>query len=160
MAVQTPAQQANLDGRLRIGTHVLASRLIVGTGKYASYELMSESLALSGADCITVAVRRERLIDSRGKNILDFIDTGRYTLLPNTAGCFRPRTQSASPVSAAKSCWDSKTLAPIGSSSKCWATPRRCCRTRSPRSRPPRPWWPKVFRFCAIRPTTRSSRGG
>jgi thiazole synthase len=49
---------------------------------------MSAALALSGADCITVAVRRERLIDSRGQNILDFIDTSRYTLLPNTAGCF------------------------------------------------------------------------
>jgi thiazole synthase len=73
---------------LRIGTHMLASRLIVGTGKYASYELMGQALALSGTDCITVAVRRERLIDSRGQNILDFIDTSRYTLLPNTAGCF------------------------------------------------------------------------
>jgi thiazole synthase len=45
-------------------------------------------LELSGTDCITVAVRRERLIDEAGKNLLDFIDTRRYTLLPNTAGCF------------------------------------------------------------------------
>ncbi len=73
---------------LRIGTHTLASRLIVGTGKYATYDLMRESLELSGADCITVAIRRERLIDSQGNNLLDFIDTRRYTLLPNTAGCF------------------------------------------------------------------------
>jgi thiazole synthase len=73
---------------LRIGTHTLASRLIVGTGKYASYDLMAESLDLSGTDCITVAVRRERLIDAAGNNLLDFIDTKRYTLLPNTAGCF------------------------------------------------------------------------
>jgi thiazole synthase len=49
---------------------------------------MAEALALSGTDCITVAVRRERLIDARGENILDYIDTRRYTLLPNTAGCF------------------------------------------------------------------------
>ncbi|MBI83249.1 MAG: thiazole synthase [Planctomycetaceae bacterium] len=76
------------DDRLEVGTHVLASRLIVGTGKYSSYELMAESLALSGTDCITVAVRRERLYDKAGNNILDFIDTDRYTLLPNTAGCF------------------------------------------------------------------------
>jgi thiazole synthase len=74
--------------RLQIGTHTLSSRLIVGTGKYANYELMSDSLAASGTDCITVAVRRERLIDARGNNLLDFIDTRRYTLLPNTAGCF------------------------------------------------------------------------
>jgi thiazole synthase len=73
---------------LRIGTHRLASRLIVGTGKYGTYDLMAESLAASGTDCITVAVRRERLIDAKGRNILDFIDTSRYTLLPNTAGCF------------------------------------------------------------------------
>ena len=45
-------------------------------------------MAFSGTECITVAVRRERLIDAAGKNMLDFIDTSRYTLLPNTAGCF------------------------------------------------------------------------
>lgn len=73
---------------LRVGTHTLSSRLIVGTGKYANYQLMADSLAASGTDCITVAVRRERLIDARGNNLLDFIDTRRYTLLPNTAGCF------------------------------------------------------------------------
>ena len=50
--------------------------------------MMGEALALSGADCITVAVRRERLVDSSGRNILDFIDLKHYTLLPNTAGCF------------------------------------------------------------------------
>lgn len=73
---------------LTIGTHALRSRLIVGTGKYASYSLMGESLERSGTDCITVAVRRERLIDAEGNNLLDFIDASRYTLLPNTAGCF------------------------------------------------------------------------
>ncbi|MBL9161241.1 MAG: thiazole synthase [Planctomycetaceae bacterium] len=76
------------DEPLTIGSHALRSRLIVGTGKYASYELMGESLHRSGADCITVAVRRERLIDAAGNNLLDFIDASRYTLLPNTAGCF------------------------------------------------------------------------
>ena len=74
--------------KLQLGTHLLASRLIVGTGKYESYELMREALVLAGADCITVAVRRERLVDAAGNNILDYIDTARYTLLPNTAGCF------------------------------------------------------------------------
>jgi thiazole synthase len=71
-----------------LGRHALRSRLIVGTGKYANYELMARSLEASGTDCITVAVRRERLIDSQGHNLLDFIDTLRYILLPNTAGCF------------------------------------------------------------------------
>jgi thiazole synthase len=73
---------------LRIGQHLLHSRLIVGTGKYETFEAMQRSLELSGADCITVAVRRERLYDGRGQNILDFLDLTRYTLLPNTAGCY------------------------------------------------------------------------
>jgi thiazole synthase len=73
---------------LQIGSHTFSSRLIVGTGKYASYEMMQEALDVSGTECITVAVRRERLIDAQGKNLLDFIDTARYTILPNTAGCF------------------------------------------------------------------------
>jgi thiazole synthase len=73
---------------LRIGSHTFSSRLIVGTGKYANYPLMAQCLEAAGAECITVAVRRERLIDSQGKSLLDFIDTGRYTILPNTAGCF------------------------------------------------------------------------
>ena len=60
----------------------------MGTGKYSSHELMGHALDISGTQCITVAVRRERLIDAAGKNLLDFIDTGRYTILPNTAGCF------------------------------------------------------------------------
>lgn len=73
---------------IRIGRHTLASRLIVGTGKYASFELMAECLTASGADCVTVAIRRERLMDQQGRNILDFIDLKKFTILPNTAGCF------------------------------------------------------------------------
>jgi thiazole synthase len=74
--------------RLRIGKHAFASRLLVGTGKYSSYGQMREALEISASECITVAIRRERLIDAEGKNLLDFIDTARYTILPNTAGCF------------------------------------------------------------------------
>lgn len=73
---------------LQVGTHTLQSRLIVGSGKYETAEEMRQALELSGADCITVAVRRERLHDSDGNNLLDFIDPARYTLLPNTAGCY------------------------------------------------------------------------
>jgi len=78
----------DFDSGLRIGSHVFKSRLIVGTGKYSSFEVMQQALELSGTECITVAVRRERLFDQQGRNILDFIDTKRYTILPNTAGCF------------------------------------------------------------------------
>jgi thiazole synthase len=74
---------------LTIGSYTLASRLIVGTGKYSSLELMQQCHEASGADCVTVAVRRERIFDkSSGRNILEYIDPAKYTLLPNTAGCF------------------------------------------------------------------------
>jgi len=79
---------SSLDTPLRVGSHTFTSRLIVGTGKYSSYEVMQQALDLSGTECITVAVRRERLLDQQGRNILNFIDTKRYTILPNTAGCF------------------------------------------------------------------------
>jgi thiazole synthase len=76
------------DKPLVVGKFRFASRLITGTGKYATYELMREALAASGCEVTTVAVRRERLVDRDGRNILDFLDPGRYVILPNTAGCF------------------------------------------------------------------------
>ncbi|MEO1498628.1 MAG: thiazole synthase [Planctomycetota bacterium] len=84
----TVATEPLADSPLVVGTHTLRSRLIVGTGKYASYAEMGEALERSGADCVTVAVRRERLIDANGENLLDHVDPQRYTILPNTAGCF------------------------------------------------------------------------
>lgn len=92
MASESSAAEAAHDPTaedpFRLGSHVFHSRLIVGTGKYDSFEEMRAALTLSGAECLTVAVRRERLYDGDGKNILDFIDLDRYTLLPNTAGCY------------------------------------------------------------------------
>lgn len=82
------ATELKSDPPLILGSHTFRSRLIVGTGKYTTYELMRDCLEASGAEVITVAVRRERLVDSEGRNILDFIDLDRYTILPNTAGCF------------------------------------------------------------------------
>jgi len=75
-------------GTLQIGPFELSSRLIVGSGRYESATIMKECLELSGAQCITVAVRRERLHDAEGENLLDFIDSDKYVLLPNTAGCY------------------------------------------------------------------------
>jgi thiazole synthase len=80
-------EAAALDN-LQLGRHSFTSRLIVGTGKYASYEIMQDALDASGAEVVTVAVRRERLVDGQGRSILEFMDLGRYTILPNTAGCF------------------------------------------------------------------------
>ncbi len=73
---------------LTIGGRTLHSRLIVGTGKYKTYDLMRDALDASGAEVVTVAVRRERLINEKGESLLQFIDLSRFTILPNTAGCF------------------------------------------------------------------------
>lgn len=73
---------------LKIGSQSFRSRLFVGTGKYATYELMRECLTASGCEVVTVAVRRERLYDAQNRSLLEFLDTKRYTILPNTAGCF------------------------------------------------------------------------
>lgn len=76
------------DKPLRVGTRTFQSRLFTGTGKYPSQESMRDSLAASGCEVTTVAVRRERLYNEQGQSLLDFIDTKRLTILPNTAGCF------------------------------------------------------------------------
>jgi thiazole synthase len=73
---------------ITIGAFTFENPLFVGTGKYATYEQMAEALDASGCQVVTVAVRRERMSDEQGRNILDFIDPKKYTLLPNTAGCF------------------------------------------------------------------------
>jgi thiazole synthase len=64
------------------------SRLIIGTGKYADFETMQKAHDLAGSEMVTVAVRRIELDRSKEDSILNFIDMNRYTLLPNTAGCY------------------------------------------------------------------------
>ena len=64
------------------------SRLILGSGKYESFELMTKSLEAAETDMVTVAVRRVNLTDRSKESLLDFIDTKRYHILPNTAGCY------------------------------------------------------------------------
>lgn len=75
---------------LRIGDLELTSRLIVGTGRYASYELMRQCHEASGTQLVTVALRRVDLDAPAGSNILDYVDRERIHLLPNTAGCYTP----------------------------------------------------------------------
>ena len=79
---------APADKPLTIGKFSFTSRLITGTGKYAGYDQMRACLEASGCEVTTVAVRRERLVDKEGRSILDYLDLKRYTILPNTAGCF------------------------------------------------------------------------
>jgi thiazole synthase len=64
------------------------SRLIVGTGKYSSPSVMVQAHEASGAEMITVAVRRVNISDRTKESLLDYIDTSKYFLLPNTAGCY------------------------------------------------------------------------
>ena len=80
------------DEPLRLGHALLRSRLLVGTGKYASFEEMARALEISGTDCVTVAVRRVDLDGARGPSLLDHIDRRRYQILPNTAGCYDAAT--------------------------------------------------------------------
>jgi thiazole synthase len=77
-----------LDDPLVVAGRSYRSRLILGTGKYPSMESMRDALEASGCDVVTVALRRVDLGRADGKTLLDFIDLGRYALLPNTAGCF------------------------------------------------------------------------
>ena len=75
------------NSEFKIGDRIFKSRLIVGTGKYASFEQTREAIELSGAEMVTVAVRRIEL-DKSKESILNYIDPGKYTFLPNTAGCY------------------------------------------------------------------------
>jgi len=72
---------------VKIGKYEFKSRLMVGTGKYPSNEIMVKALEASGAELVTVAVRRVNL-DRSKESLLDHIDLKKYTLLPNTAACY------------------------------------------------------------------------
>ncbi len=71
-----------------LGGRTFKSRLFVGTGKYSSFPVMKEALDKSGAEVVTVAVRRVDLNRRTGESLLAYIDTNRYMILPNTAGCY------------------------------------------------------------------------
>src|ERR1700744_5956183 len=73
---------------LVIAGRAFRSRLIVGTGKYRSFQEMARAHAASGADMVTVAVRRVNLTDRTKESLLDFIDREKIFILPNTAGCY------------------------------------------------------------------------
>jgi thiazole synthase len=71
-----------------IAGRTFKSRLIVGTGKYSSFPVMAQAHEASGADMVTVAVRRVNISDRSRESLLDYIDTSRMFILPNTAGCY------------------------------------------------------------------------
>jgi len=77
-----------MDSKLKIADREFTSRLIIGTGKYRSFPEMARCLEASGADMVTVAVRRVNLTDRSKESLLDYIDTKKFFILPNTAGCY------------------------------------------------------------------------
>jgi thiazole synthase len=87
-----------IDSPLEIAGRTFTSRLIIGTGKYSSHAVMARAHEASGADMVTVAVRRVNISDrspaatgataGRRESLLDYIDTSRMFILPNTAGCY------------------------------------------------------------------------
>jgi thiazole synthase len=82
-----PRKAEQLMDILKIGTREFGSRLILGTGKYRSFEEMRACLEASGTEIITVALRRLDLSAPQQPGLLDYIDPNRYVILPNTAGC-------------------------------------------------------------------------
>ena len=76
------------DSPFVIAGRTFSSRLIIGTGKYSSHAIMARAHEASGADMVTVAVRRVNISDRSRESLLDYIDTSRMFILPNTAGCY------------------------------------------------------------------------
>ena len=89
---------------LTLGGRTFRSRLLVGTGKYPDYPTMVRALEASGADIVTVAVRRVNLDRSR-ESLLDHVDPKRYTLLPNTPDATLRRTRCAPASSPGRPGW-------------------------------------------------------
>src|SRR5580692_7626141 len=129
------------------------SRLIVGTGKYRSFQETARALEASGADMVTVAVRRVNL-DRSKESLLDYIDLNKYFLLPNTAGCYTaddtiPRRD-----------WRAKLGSPIGSSLKSLAIRQRSIRMCKRRSKPRVCWQKKVSPLWLTHPMTLCLQNG
>jgi thiazole synthase len=76
------------DDKFELAGRVFKSRLIVGTGKYRDFAETKAAVEASGAEIVTVAVRRVNITDANKENLLDYIDPKRYQILPNTAGCY------------------------------------------------------------------------
>ena len=76
------------DDKFELAGRVFRSRLIVGTGKYRDFAETKAAVEASGAEIVTVAVRRVNITDANKENLLDYIDPKRYQILPNTAGCY------------------------------------------------------------------------
>ena len=83
-----PEGPTHMDDTFTVAGHVFKSRLIVGTGKYKDFEETARAIEASGAEMVTVAVRRVNIADPSKPMLVDFVDPKKYVYLPNTAGCF------------------------------------------------------------------------
>ena len=106
------------DDSWTVAGQTFRSRLIVGTGKYRDFEQNAAALEASGAEIVTVAVRRVNVSDPNAPMLTDFIDPKKVTYLPNTAGCFTAEE-------AIRTLRLAREAGGISSSSRCWARRRR-----------------------------------
>ena len=81
-------EDKNMEDLLQLAGASYRSRLIVGTGKYKDFHETQRAIEASGAEIVTVAVRRVNITDANKENLLDYLDPKKYTILPNTAGCY------------------------------------------------------------------------
>ena len=123
------------DTPLTIAGKTYKSRLIIGTGKYKSYAENAAALEASGADMVTVAVRRVNLSDPSKERLTDHINPTKVTFLPNTAGCF-----------TADEALRTLRLAREAGDWKCWPTRRRSIPTWKRRCAPPKCSSPRALR--------------
>jgi thiazole synthase len=88
MSTSSPGKATMQDTPFELGGRRFNSRLIVGTGKYKDFAETRDAVLESGAEIVTVAVRRTNITDPGKENLLDYLDPKRFQILPNTAGCF------------------------------------------------------------------------
>jgi thiazole synthase len=88
LSISSEEDKANVEDALNLAGVSYRSRLIVGTGKYKDFEETKKAIEASGAEIVTVALRRVNITDPSKENLLDYVDPKRYTILPNTAGCY------------------------------------------------------------------------
>ncbi len=81
----------NMKDKFKVAGKIFKSRLIIGTGKYKSFKQTAQAVAASGADIVTVAVRRVNILNKKQPTLMDYISPKKITYLPNTAGCFNSK---------------------------------------------------------------------
>ena len=138
-----------MSDELVIGGKTFNSRLIVGTGRYRTMEEMVAAVEASGTEMITVAIRRLDLDDPTAKTLLDYIDWGRYQMLPNTAGC----------ATVEEALFVARLGREVGQTNfvklEVILTPNTCSPTAPLLWRRPDGWWMRVLSFCPTSTRTR-----